>query len=275
MFLDDIADTVKDAASTVGKAGLEVAGLALSPMQSITMKGLGAAMSTVTEVFGNVDLFDSVAQGNLPTEFLDGAASLSGKVLGDNGAAGGFAADIAKVFTGGDVKAGAALTDGIFGDGGQSAKFAGGIANMFNGNFADTAASLSGEVLGDDGEAAGTVAGIANMFTGDGLSTASALGGKLMGQDNETFQILTGVANIFSGKDSPIALGAKMGDPEFGNEVEQFLGNESINKRINPGSVSEIPPEDEDTKNVGKVANMNRMANMGNAKVNRAMSRFM
>ena len=77
MFLDDIADAVKDVASTVadgvGAVAKEAYSTVLSPAESIAMKGLGGAASTVSGLFGNVDLFDSA---------LDGAKGIAGLGLG-------------------------------------------------------------------------------------------------------------------------------------------------------------------------------------------------
>lgn len=268
MFLDDIVDTVKDAASTVGKVGLEVAGVALSPMESITMQGLGAAMSTVKDVFGDVDLFDSVSKGGLPTEFLDGAASFSGKILGDNGAAGGFAADIAKVFTGSDSNAAAELSDKFLGDGGQSAKTAFGIGNFLGGDATSMAGTIAGEVMGDDGQAFNSTKSIANLFNGQNneMEASSMIGGKLLGEDSNEFAILNGVGDLFTGKKSVIGTSVQAGDAEFGQEVESFIQSDSISKRIKPENNGwETAQATEATARGG--------SNM--SKVNRAFSRFM
>lgn len=61
-FLDDIGDAVKDVASTVGDGIGSLAedaySTVLSPAQEFAMKGLGAAGSTVLDVFGDLDITD-------------------------------------------------------------------------------------------------------------------------------------------------------------------------------------------------------------------------
>lgn len=60
-FFDDLGDAVKDVVSTVGEGAgtvTEALGSVLSPAEEFTMKGLGAATSTVSELFGHVDIMD-------------------------------------------------------------------------------------------------------------------------------------------------------------------------------------------------------------------------
>lgn len=80
MFLDDIGDAIVDTVKTVGEGVGNVAKEAfstvLSPAESILMGGLGTAASTVSSVFGGVDIFDSA---------LDGAKAIGSGVLGAAG----------------------------------------------------------------------------------------------------------------------------------------------------------------------------------------------
>ncbi len=60
-FLDDIGDAVKDVAGTIGDgagAVTEAFSTVLSPVEEFSMKGLGAAASTVTELFGDIEIMD-------------------------------------------------------------------------------------------------------------------------------------------------------------------------------------------------------------------------
>ncbi len=61
-LLDDLGDAVKDVASTVGDGIGSLAedaySTVLSPAQEFAMKGLGAAGSTVLDVFGDLDITD-------------------------------------------------------------------------------------------------------------------------------------------------------------------------------------------------------------------------
>lgn len=60
-FFDDLGDAVKDVVSTVGDAGgavTEAFSTVLSPVEEFSMKGLGAAASTVSDLFGHVDIMD-------------------------------------------------------------------------------------------------------------------------------------------------------------------------------------------------------------------------
>ena len=81
-FLDDIADTVKDVASTVGDGVSHVAkealSTALAPADAFFMKGLGAATSVVDDVFGGVEFFDQSFKGMKIAEKSIIAAPLSG-----------------------------------------------------------------------------------------------------------------------------------------------------------------------------------------------------
>lgn len=61
-FFDDIGDAIGDVASAVGEGVSTLASEAystvLSPSESFAMKGLGAAGSAVSELFGDLDLTD-------------------------------------------------------------------------------------------------------------------------------------------------------------------------------------------------------------------------
>lgn len=111
MFLDDIADAVKDTVKTVGegvgKIGSTAFNTVLSPTESFAMGGLGAAASTVANVFGGVELFekgigglDSIGHSNLPL------AGLAGSLLGfeanvvKNGTAGNTPLELVQNFSG-------------------------------------------------------------------------------------------------------------------------------------------------------------------------------
>lgn len=61
-FFDDIGDAIGDVASTVGEGVSTLASEAystvLSPSESFAMKGLGAAGSAVSDLFGDLDITD-------------------------------------------------------------------------------------------------------------------------------------------------------------------------------------------------------------------------
>ena len=80
-FFDDIADTVKDAVSTVGEGASHVAQdtlSILSPTDNFIMKGLGAATSKVEDLFGGFDITDSALEGAITV----GKLAIGGPLMG-------------------------------------------------------------------------------------------------------------------------------------------------------------------------------------------------
>ncbi len=111
MFLDDIADAVKDTAKTVGEGVGKIGSVAfntvLSPTESFAMGGLGAAASTVANVFGGVELFESgiksvdgIGHSNLPLAGILGTALGVGANIAEHGSIGNNPLDLVKTFSG-------------------------------------------------------------------------------------------------------------------------------------------------------------------------------